>query len=208
MTEIPPGDILVIVPVKDLQGTKSRLAPILDPDARAGLTIYMMRRVVGAALSAGAGEVCVVSPDVIVLGEAENAGATAVMQQGRGLNTALEEEGLGMVAGRGSRAMLVLPADLPLVEPGDIAGLMAEADDETVVITPDGGRTGTNALLVVPPDGLGGFHFGVGSFGLHVGAAEGAGLTVVEHENGHLAFDLDTGLDLGRLERDEPGWNA
>ena len=59
--------VSAVVPVKDLQGTKSRLAPILDPGARAGLTLYMMGRVVAAIRSAGVEDVCVVSPDRIVL---------------------------------------------------------------------------------------------------------------------------------------------
>ncbi|MGI8650372.1 MAG: 2-phospho-L-lactate guanylyltransferase [Rubrobacter sp.] len=202
---IEPQEILVVVPVKDLRGTKSRLAPILNPEARAGLTVYMMRRVVRAALSAGVGEVCVVSPDIIVLSEAENVGATVIVQRGRGLNAALEEEGRGVAVSREARAMLVLPADLPLVEPEDIGGLLDRAADERMVISPDSGRTGTNALLVAPPNGLEELCFGVGSFELHIRAAREAGLSVVEYGNDHLAFDLDTGLDLARLEADDPG---
>ncbi|MDF2702733.1 MAG: Guanylyl transferase CofC like, partial [Rubrobacteraceae bacterium] len=34
--------IFAVVPVKHLVETKSRLTPILDPGARAGLTLYMM----------------------------------------------------------------------------------------------------------------------------------------------------------------------
>ena len=55
-------DVSAVVPVKDLWGTKSRLAPILDPGARAGLTLYMMGRVVRAIAEAGVEDVCVVSP--------------------------------------------------------------------------------------------------------------------------------------------------
>ena len=57
-----------VVPVKDLRGTKSRLAPILDPGARAGLTMYMMGRVVRAILESGIEDVCVVSPSRRVAG--------------------------------------------------------------------------------------------------------------------------------------------
>src|SRR5688500_20317923 len=68
--------VSAVVPVKDLRGTKSRLAPILDPGARAGLTLYMMGRVVRAIAEAGVEDVCVVSPDWIVLEEAKRRGAT------------------------------------------------------------------------------------------------------------------------------------
>ncbi len=83
--------VFAVVPVKDLWGTKSRLKPILNPGARAGLTIYMMGRVVSAISGAGVVNVCVVSPDHIVLDEARKRGATPLMQEGRGLTPALEE---------------------------------------------------------------------------------------------------------------------
>ena len=73
--------ISAVVPVKDLQGTKSRLAPILNPGARAGLTLYMMGRVVAAIRSSGVEDVCVVSPDGIVLNEAQRRGAVPLAQK-------------------------------------------------------------------------------------------------------------------------------
>ena len=85
------ASVSAVVPVKDLQGTKSRLAPILDPGARAGLTLYMMGRVVAAIREAGIEDVCVVSPDRIVLNEAQRRGAKPLVQESRGLNPALEE---------------------------------------------------------------------------------------------------------------------
>ena len=83
--------VFAVVPVKDLAGTKSRLEPILNPGARAGLTLYMMGRVVAALHGAGVENVGVVSPDWIVLGEARKRGATPLRQESRGLNPALEE---------------------------------------------------------------------------------------------------------------------
>ena len=83
--------VFAVVPVKDLAGTKSRLEPILNPGARAGLTLYMMGRVVAALRGAGVENVGVVSPDWIVLGEARKRGATPLRQESRGLNPALDE---------------------------------------------------------------------------------------------------------------------
>ncbi|MDQ3795785.1 MAG: 2-phospho-L-lactate guanylyltransferase, partial [Actinomycetota bacterium] len=80
--------VFAVVPVKDLWGTKSRLEPILDPGARAGLTLYMMGRVVAAISGAGVENVCVVSPDRLVLAEATERGATPLLQESRGLNPA------------------------------------------------------------------------------------------------------------------------
>jgi 2-phospho-L-lactate guanylyltransferase len=192
--------VYAIVPVKDLRDTKSRLAPVLDPAARAGLTLYMMGRVVGAILEAGIGDVCVVSPDRMVLEEAERRGATPLLQKSRGLNPALEE-GRRRVMELGASALLVLPADLPLLEADDVLTVLEQAGEEpSVVISPDATRSGTNALLIQPP-GVLPFAFGTGSFEAHLGTARERSLDVRICERSHLAFDLDTAGDLAHYRK-------
>lgn len=196
--------VFAIVPVKDLAGTKSRLTPILEPGARAGLTLYMMGRVVAALRDAGVENVGVVSPDRIVLAEAVERGATPLRQESHGLNPALEE-GRRWAIEQGAASLLVLPADLPLLGPEDVRELLREMDDEapaSVVISPDRDRAGTNALLLRPPDALP-FAFGVGSYEAHGQAARERGLDVRVCARPHLAFDLDTADDLARLEEKE-----
>lgn len=190
--------LFAVVPVKDLWGTKSRLKPVLSPPARAGLTVYMMGRVVAALREAGVGRVCVVSPDRVVLSEAQERGATPLPQQSRGLNPALEE-GRRRAMEEGASSLLVLPADLPLIEAGDVRALLGEpGEGPLVVISPDGGRVGTNALLLKPPDALP-FAFGPDSYESHLARARERGLEVRVREVPHLAFDLDTVDDLARF---------
>ena len=193
--------VFAVVPVKDLWGTKSRLKPVLNPGARAGLTVYMMGRVIAALIGAGIEHVCVVSPDRIVLSQARDRGATPLPQQSRGLNPALEE-GRRRAMEEGATSLLVLPADLPLIVPDDVRALLEEPGDETpspsVVISPDGARSGTNALLLTPPDAIP-FAFGPGSFEAHLASARERGIVVRVRELSHLAFDLDTVDDLARF---------
>jgi 2-phospho-L-lactate/phosphoenolpyruvate guanylyltransferase len=195
------GGVYTVVPVKDLRGTKSRLAPVLDPAARAGLTLYMMGRVVSRALEAGVDAVGVVSPDPIVLNEALKKGAAALPQESRGLNLALEE-GRSWATKNGASALLVLPADLPLIEAEDVREVLAAAaGGSPVVIAPDGARSGTNALYLRPPDALP-FLFGPESFEAHLQAAGNRDVEVHVCENGHLSFDLDTAGDLARYREE------
>jgi 2-phospho-L-lactate guanylyltransferase len=193
--------VSAVVPVKDLRGTKSRLAPILDPGARAGLTLYMMGRVVAAIRSAGVEDVCVVSPDRIVLNEAQRRGATPLLQESRGLNPALEE-GRRRALDLGASTLLVFPADLPLLEADDVRAVLQSAEGKSAVISPDGARSGTNVLLMRPPDALP-FAFGPGSFEAHLEAARGRGLDFEVCERPHLAFDLDTAGELSLLKESE-----
>jgi 2-phospho-L-lactate/phosphoenolpyruvate guanylyltransferase len=191
--------IFAVVPVKELWRTKSRLEPILDPGARAGLTLYMMGRVVSALRAAGIENVCVVSPDHIVLEEARKRGAASLRQESRGLNPALDEGRLWAME-RGASALLVLPADLPLLDAGDVQEVLGGIGEEpSVVISPDGTHAGTNALLLRPPDTLP-FAFGPDSYEAHLRAARERGLDVRVRERPHLAFDLDTADDLTRLK--------
>ena len=189
--------VCAVVPVKDLWETKSRLKPILDPGCRAGLTLYMMRRVIATLHDAGVDEVCVVSPDRLVLEEAAKRGASTLCQEGRGLNPALEQ-GRRWALDLDASALLILPADLPLLETQDIREVLDHAEESSVVVSPDAARIGTNALLLSPPDAIP-FSFGIGSFGAHVRDAEKAGLAVSVCVREHLAFDLDTAQDLSRL---------
>jgi 2-phospho-L-lactate/phosphoenolpyruvate guanylyltransferase len=194
--------VFAVVPVKDLWGTKSRLKPILDPGARAGLTVYMMGRVVSALKRAGIANVCVVSPDRIVLEEARERGATPLLQESRGLNPALEE-GRGWAIGRGAPVLLVLPADLPLLDAEDVRAVLGCAGEApSVTIAPDGAHAGTNALMIQPPDALP-FAFGPGSYERHLRAARERGLDVRVCERPHLSFDLDAAEDLARLDERE-----
>lgn len=194
--------VFAAVPVKHLLGTKSRLKPILDPAGRAGLTIYMMQRVLTVLREAGLApeNVCVVSPDRLVLETVREMGFVPLRQESRGLNPALDEAREWALA-RGAASLLVLPADLPLLEAADVRAVLGSEGE--VVISPNGDRSGTNAILLRPPDAVP-FLFGPGSYESHLRAARGRGLTAETREVPNLAFDLDTAEDVSRLDREQP----
>ena len=63
---------------------------------------------------------------------------------------------------------------------------------------PDRHGTGTNALLLDPPDAIAP-GFGAGSFERHRAAVEAAGSRLRVERPGTLVLDVDTGDDLRRL---------
>ena len=139
-------------------------------------------------------------PDLLKMsGEAQRRGATPLVQQSRGLNPALEE-GRRRALDLGASTLLVFPADLPLLDAEDVRAVLEAAEGHSVVISPDGAHSGTNALLMRPPDALP-FAFGPDSFEAHLQAARGRGLDVKVCERSHLAFDLDTAGDLARFKK-------
>lgn len=184
------------MPVRALEGGKSRLGAVLDPEERHDLVVRLLRAIVAAALATpGVAEVLVVSPDQDALRVAEDAGALGVLQTSRGLNPALAEARASIGTGR----LLVLPGDLSAVTPADIVALLAAGDAQgspSVVLAPDRHGRGTNALLLDPPDVVEPA-FGGGSRAGHAWLARQAGVPYAEVTGRPgLENDLDMPEDL------------
>lgn len=192
--------IVAVIPVKPPGEGKSRLEGVLDPVDRAALSRAMFRRVLKTVLDAGI-EAVVVSRDSAIRREAEAAGAWALEEaDGSNLNEALAIAG-DFLSARGAEALLVLPADLPAIEPDDVRALTTLAwTAPAVVVAPDAAEQGTNALLLAPPDSIA-FGFGVESFARHCDAARQAGITPTILRRPGLALDIDTPADLERLRQ-------
>lgn len=186
-----------MIPVRALEGAKSRLGDVLDAEERRELVELLLRRTVAAALgTSGVDRVAVVSADPAALEVAREAGAGAIAQRSAGLNPGIVE---ARDALEGVDRILVLPADIPGVASQDIGRLLAAADRAParrplVVVAPDRHGRGTNALLLDPPDVIDPA-FGGDSRDAHAGLAAAAGAAFLEVD-GVLELDLDTPDDL------------
>ncbi len=189
----------VIIPVKPFAQAKSRLASVLSPLDRALLSRSFLKRTLSVAQAApSVTQAVIVSRDAEALHLAEERGLIALLEEGRGLNRALAQA-TRWAAQRGAGALLILPTDLPLLEPDDIEALWALALDEpTVVIAPSRRGGGTNALLTRPP-GLLSYRFGPRSFGAHCAQARAAGLPLFVVRSSHLALDVDLPEDWAEM---------
>jgi len=191
--------VFAIVPVKDLEETKSRLSPFLTPKEREMLTLTMLDHVLATLREVDVVEQFgVVSPSPRALFVAEKAKATALLQESRGLNNALEE-GRNWAISEGASSLLVLPADLPYLSVFDVRMLATISGDERVaVISPDEADEGTNALLMRPGDAMP-FAFGPGSYEIHQRTAKKHGLEVEIYKQASVSHDVDTLEDLQAL---------
>ena len=210
------GATWAVVPFKGRHGSKRRLAALLDEQERASLGRAMLADVVEALVRCSAVDrVLVVTadpdtaqddPKVAWLMEPTVATPSG---EGAGLNAALRfAQGLAVRADV-TRLLIVL-ADLPLLESGDVEGLLevglsGGTEGPFVGIAPDGALTGTNALLLRPPAILEP-QFGRDSFHTHVAWAGERRLPYAIVRRPGLALDIDSPEDLARfLEVAPPG---
>lgn len=189
--------IWTIIPVKPLRLAKSRLAEVLTPEQRQRFAEVMLRHVLQVvnAVPSIAGTL-VISRDNRALALARDFGAKTVQESGSPeLNTALMRA-TQIVASWRAEAVLVLPADLPLLEPQDVAEIVRLGDEmPSVVISTDRNHDGTNALLTRPP-GLFDYSYGTGSYERHMMRARTAGASVKTYDSSRLAHDIDLPEDI------------
>jgi len=176
----------VVVPVKSFRRAKVRLAPALDPQARATLARELANIVVAAAAPL---PVTVVCDDDEVRAWALAAGAAVVWCPSRGLNGAVAD-GVAALRDQGVATAVVAHSDLPLAT--DLAWV---AEFPGVTLVPDRRRDGTN-VAAVPTAVDFGFAYGKGSFARHRAAAARLDLPVRIVEDAALGWDVDLPGDL------------
>lgn len=192
--------VWAIVPIKPLERSKSRLSQVLTRHERARFSQQMLVRTLQVlAESARIEKTLVISRDSRALSIARSLGAHTVTEHGHpDLNDALKRA-TAFASDFSVSAILILPADLPLLSKESIAELTKHINsNRTMVVVPDRRGTGTNALLLSPP-GLIELGYGEGSFDRHVqrGRAAGVDVEIVEHPD--LGLDIDFPEDLDYL---------
>ncbi len=188
--------MFVIIPAKPFAQSKTRLSPALSLAGRIELSQGLLQRTI--CLARQVGEVVVISRDGAVRQLAKRAGAWALVESGDNLNQALHQAATWVMM-HGGQSILVLPADLPRLQPSDLKEMVDASQSRPVaLIAPCHRLDGTNALLLRPPD-LIPFTFGPGSFASHQQAARAMGLEPVIYRSPTVAFDLDLPEDLQQL---------
>lgn len=193
--------VWVLVPVKPLKRAKSRLVSVLSAEQRVHLAEETLRRTLQVVdqMPQIAGSL-VISRDGRVLSMARDLGAHTVQESGAPeLNDALMRATQVLSRWRAG-AVLVLPADIPLINVDDLTEIIRLGQSvNTVVLATDAQRDGTNVLFVRPP-GLFSYAYGENSFDRHQQLARLAGAQVRVYESERLSLDLDTPEDLEQYQ--------
>lgn len=198
------GHIAAIVPIKPFAEAKSRLAEAFGPAQRSEIAERLARRVL-SVLKTSKIESIVVTCDPRARILAAECGATIIDEPDRaGLNAAWEL-GIEEAERLGLDSVLLLPADLPHVEPTDIKAALIRPGVDGVTIAPSQDSDGTNALCIPLPAPFRPA-YGPGSFQRHVRAALNLGVPLRVLRLQGLAIDADRPSDLGSPT--DPGGRA
>lgn len=192
------SDTFALLPLKSLDTGKTRLSPLLDPPERASLIAAMAEDILDAFADFGRMPVLVVTGDPRVVTMANARGFQSLVEQTCVSETAAIEMATARAGELGAGGTLVLPCDIPLLRPEDLAEVIDRSPDRGTLFVPAWDGRGTNAVLRRPFD-LFPLRFGNDSFAPHRVAAEQTGLSCVIVSNERIGLDVDSPEDLYRL---------
>lgn len=185
-----------VLPVKRFDLAKQRLGTGLDGPLRRRLAEAMVGDVLDALTRVNAlARIIVVTDEADVLGAAQHAGAIVVGEGPKAGQSPAAARGVARARHEGMERVLLIPGDCPTLDPAELARLLKPRADREVVIIPDRHGSGTNGLLLTPPDVIAP-GFGPGSFERHRERAERTGAPWRAERPPSLLLDIDTGEDL------------
>ena len=186
-----------IVPVKALAVSKKRLSTVLSPQERADLTISMLKDVLRALKLSEVTQIIVTSSDHTIHQVANRLNVSYLSENQTGLNQALEQatQWLNLTH---SDSLLIIPSDIPLVSPEDIAQIMKLDTDEKSVVLSSSQDGGTNALFKRPPDLIPAC-FGPNSYMRHIKEAYAKGVEPKIYRSSRISMDIDSAEDLKKF---------
>ena len=200
-----------ILPIKQLENAKQRLAGLLNADDRKALFTAMVEDVLTAA------EACSLIDEIIVV---TDDASVASLAKGYGAEIRPEPEVPGLIeavtetsrqlAAEGVSTMVFLPGDVPLVSAEELELVLEGfglSDDPEFLIVPAADLGGSNCVACSPPDCMT-FGFGEDSFRRHLGIARDLGLNPVVAKLPGIGLDIDTPDDLRELvaQVEREGW--
>jgi 2-phospho-L-lactate/phosphoenolpyruvate guanylyltransferase len=193
-----------ILPVKRFSHAKRRLAASVADPLRLDLARAMVGDVLTALRACAAIErTIVVTSEPSVIAAVRHEGATVVDDTAADSQSAAAALGIARARDEGMQRVLCIPGDCPALDPAELAALLGTPSAESsaeVVIVPDRHGTGTNGLLLAPPDAISP-SFGPGSCERHRELARAAGVAHRVTQLESLLLDIDTGDDLAVLRR-------
>jgi len=188
---------VAIVPVKRLPEAKTRLSQVLLPNERKLITEMMLKDVLQALRNSQLLDgITIIGTDTSAKRLAKKYQARFVKEPSVGLNASIEYA-TKLSLKYGATSVLVVLADIPLIDETDIKEAVRLGLDAAVVLSPSRAE-GTNALLRTPPEVIK-TEYGHGSFVNHLRRVQERGISFKTLWTPSLSFDVDTPGDLWEL---------
>ena len=204
-----------ILPVKRFALAKQRLGASVADTLRLQLAHAMVADVLLAlAQTESIERTIVITRERSVAASAHEQGVTVLDDAAESGQSAAASLGVRWALEEGIERVLCVPGDCPALDPAELEALL-DADASSghatrrhgVVIVPDRHGTGTNGLLLSPPDAILP-SFGPGSCERHRALALAAGIDARIERPSSLLLDIDTGADLAALRERLAGLSA
>lgn len=199
---------IAILPIKSLGAAKQRLSGQLGSGSRQALAQAMFSDVLASLRHVdGIDEIVVVTANDVAESAARGNGVRLLHDGEEAGQSPAAMIGIRHALAAGYERVLLVPGDTPLLDPAELDAMLHRRAPVTIV--PDRHGTGTNCLLLEPPEAIEP-SFGPGSFDRHVSAARAAGIEPVVDPVPSLMLDIDTPDDLAELSEllDERRGNA
>jgi 2-phospho-L-lactate guanylyltransferase len=190
---------VAVIPIKQLNGAKQRLAGVLRAEERQALFKCMVEDVLTAVEACSyIDEIWVVTQDAAVAELCQPYTVTIVPEPARPGLIAAMTHAAGLLAEKGVDNLVFLPGDLPLVTTAELDivldGFTAQGAPG-ICIVPAEDLGGSNCVVCSPPDCLP-FGFGVDSFRRHLGLARNNEIEPIVLKLPGIGLDIDTPEDL------------
>jgi 2-phospho-L-lactate/phosphoenolpyruvate guanylyltransferase len=196
--------IWAVLPVKEMEGAKQRLSPLLAPHQRLALMRVMVGEVLDAlAATRGLVGIVVVTRDPWATGEARRLGARVVTDGARDGHTGAVTAAVRLLAREGAAGMMAVPGDIPAATAEEFGAVLAAhdgADARGFTIAAAHDDKGSNAVLCTPPDAVP-LCFGDDSFFPHLDAARRQGIEPRVLRLPGIGMDIDHPADVAAFLR-------
>ena len=190
---------MILVPVKTLDNAKERLSPVLSPSERRALAEAMLQDVLAAVAEVNHHtRVGVVTSDPFAVALAQGHGFTLIPDPANLSESDAIAHATKQCLASGEDSTMVIPGDIPLLQPEDLERVLAVAPAQGSVLVPGWDGRGSNAVFRRPAN-LFPLRFGNDSFPPHLRAAQATGQPCIVLRLPRIGLDVDNPADLAQL---------
>jgi 2-phospho-L-lactate/phosphoenolpyruvate guanylyltransferase len=187
-----------IVPVKGLSVANGRLNGTLSADERNRLAeALFLDLIVKLPRSRSIDDVLVVTADESIARQVRWLGHKVLIQKADEGHSEAAAAGARAAMAEGTERVAMLPVDCPMLDTEELDAHIGRSP-RTVLIIPDRHGTGTNGLVLAPPDVFLPA-FGPDSCARHVSRARASGISFALERVESMGIDLDTPEDYALL---------